>query len=164
VEEGVTVGGTGVVSTICNYPLLPSPPNHRHYKPSIKTGAAVVGADTIQTRSNRLGQGQDKIFNQWDIPVQNIQSAGLVQYKLFSQQGYSSTKYSVSRISPVQNIQSVGIFQYKLFNQQGCSSTKYSVSRMIPGQNIQSVGVCVVYAFVLACACACARVCVGIME
>jgi uncharacterized protein YjdB len=53
----------------------------------------------------------------------------MFQYKIFSQQGHSSTKYSVSRDIPVQNIQSAGTFQYKIFSQ---SDT--------PGQNIQSAG------------------------
>jgi hypothetical protein len=65
----------------------------------------------------------------------------IFQYKVFSQYGYSSTKYSVSRDIPVQNIQSVRIFQYKVFSQYGYSSTKYSVSRDIPVQSIQSVPV-----------------------
>jgi hypothetical protein len=57
-------------------------------------------------------------------------SLPLIPYIIFSQQGYSSTKYSVSKGIPVQNIKSVGIFQYK-----------YSVSKGIPVQNIQSVGI-----------------------
>jgi hypothetical protein len=44
-----------------------------------------------------------------DIPVQNIQLKGIFQYKIFSQQEYSSTKYSVRKhIIPVQTNQSVG--------------------------------------------------------
>ena len=60
---------------------------------------------------------------------------GIFQYKIFSQEGYFGTKYSVSRdisvqniqsvgiyirsvgIFLVQNIQSVGIFQHKIFRQ-----------------------------------------------
>jgi hypothetical protein len=49
------------------------------------------------------------------------------QYLMFRQQGYWSTKYSVSRDSPVQNIQIAGIVQYKIFRQQGNSNTKYSI-------------------------------------
>jgi hypothetical protein len=47
-------------------------------------------------------------------------------YNTFSQQGYSSTKYSASKDIPVQNIQSARMFQYK-----------NSVSKDIPVQNIQ---------------------------
>jgi hypothetical protein len=54
-----------------------------------------------------------------------------IPYKIFSQHGYSSTKYSASR----------GIYQYKIFSQHGNSSTKYSVRMDIPVQNIQSVGI-----------------------
>jgi hypothetical protein len=51
------------------------------------------------------------------MPVQNIHSAGIFQYKIFSQQEYSSINDSFSRNIPVQNIQSAGIFQYKSFSQ-----------------------------------------------
>jgi hypothetical protein len=42
----------------------------------------------------------------------------MFQYKAFSQQGYFSTKCSVSRDVPAQhkNIQSVEMFQYKVFS------------------------------------------------
>jgi hypothetical protein len=36
----------------------------------------------------------------------------MFQYKMFSQEGYSSTKYSARKDIPVQNIQPVRIFQY----------------------------------------------------
>ena len=78
---------------------------------------------------------KDKIFIQQgysvsrDIPVQIIQSVGKFQYKTFSQQGYSSTNYSVKYETfsqqgyvPVQNIQSVGIY----------SRPKQSVRKAIP--------------------------------
>jgi hypothetical protein len=51
-----------------------------------------------------------------NIPLQYIQSAAILQYKIFSEQAYSSTAYSVSRGIAVQNIQSARIFQYKIFN------------------------------------------------
>jgi hypothetical protein len=74
------------------------------------------------------------------IPVQNSRSGGIFQYKIFSQGGYSSTKYSARRNIPVQNIQSVGIFQFKIFSQYGYSS-KCSFSRDIHSgtKYIQSV-------------------------
>jgi uncharacterized protein YjdB len=53
-------------------------------------------------------------------------------YKIFSRQGYSSTKYSVDRDIQVRNIQSAGIVQYKIFSRKGYSSKKYSVGRDIP--------------------------------
>jgi uncharacterized protein YjdB len=79
-----------------------------------------------------------------------MQSVGIFQVKMFSQWGYSSTKYAVTRDITVQNIQpvmdipgqnipSVGIFQYKIFSQYGYSRSKYSVTRDIPVQNIQPV-------------------------
>ena len=40
-----------------------------------------------------------------------------IQYKIFNQQGYSSTKYSICKDIPVQHIQSARIFQYKIFSQ-----------------------------------------------
>ena len=51
-----------------------------------------------------------------DIPVRKIQSAGIVQYKRFSQQGHSSTKYAVSRdsctrVRPLPWLRSMG-FQF----------------------------------------------------
>jgi hypothetical protein len=82
----------------------------------------------------------------------------MLQYRISSQDGYSSTEYSVSWDIPVQNSQSVGIFQYRLpasrdtplqniqsgvifqyriFRQLGYSSTEYSV----PATKIQSVGI-----------------------
>jgi hypothetical protein len=77
--------------------------------------------------------------------VQNIQPTGIFQCKIFSQQEYSSAKYSVSREISAQNIQSVGRFQYnisvwEIFIQQRYSSTKCSVGRDIPVQNIQPTG------------------------
>jgi hypothetical protein len=73
------------------------------------------------------------------IPVQTMQSAGLFQYKMFSQQDHACAKYAVSRDVPVQNIQilvqnmqSVGTFQYKTFSQQDHSCAKYAVSRDVP--------------------------------
>jgi hypothetical protein len=54
----------------------------------------------------------------------NIQSVGMFQYKIFSQLGYFSTKYSGSRNISV------------IFSQQGYFSTPYSGSRTILGQNI----------------------------
>jgi hypothetical protein len=51
---------------------------------------------------------------------------------MFSQQGYSSIKYSVSKDISVQNIQPPGIFQYKISSQQEYSYTKCSGSRDIP--------------------------------
>ena len=47
---------------------------------------------------------QYKTFIQQDIPAHNIQSARIFQYKIFNLQGYSSTKYSVSKDIPIQNI------------------------------------------------------------
>ena len=41
---------------------------------------------------------------------------GISQQKIFSQKGYSSRKYSASKVIPEQNIQSVGIFQYEIFS------------------------------------------------
>jgi hypothetical protein len=75
-----------------------------------------------------------------------------IQYKILIQQGYSSTKYSVSRNVPVKkysassdvsvpNIQSVGTFHCRKSSQSGYSSTKCSVSRDVPVQNIPSVGI-----------------------
>jgi hypothetical protein len=57
-----------------------------------------------------------------DVPVQNIQSVRMFQYKV--------QKHSVSKDVPVQNIQSVRMFQYKV--------QKYSVIKDVPVQNIQS--------------------------
>ena len=54
--------------------------------------------------------------------VQNIQSVRIFQYKIFSGEGYFSTKYSVDKVisvqntQSVQNIQSVRIFQCKIFS------------------------------------------------
>ena len=44
-----------------------------------------------------------------DIPVQNTRPAGIFQYKLLSQQGYSSTTYSASRDIPARRVQSIGM-------------------------------------------------------
>jgi hypothetical protein len=62
----------------------------------------------------------------------------IFQYKTFSQEGYSSTKYSARKNMPVQNVYSVEIpaqdiqppriFQYKIFSHTD-----------IPVQNIQSL-------------------------
>jgi hypothetical protein len=51
------------------------------------------------------------------LQCKNIQSVGIFQWKIFSQWGYFSKTYSVSRDIRVQHIQSVEISQYKLFNQ-----------------------------------------------
>ena len=61
-----------------------------------------------------VGEGVQK--RREEVP--NIQSAEMFQYKAFSQQGYFSTKCSVSRDVPAQhkNIQSVEMFQYKVFS------------------------------------------------
>jgi hypothetical protein len=90
-------------------------------------------------------------FHTRDMPL-----VGILQYNIFRQQEYCSTKYSVRRnisaqnIQPVgifqynisvQNIQAVGIFQYKIFSQEEYFSTKYSVRRNISVQNCQSVGI-----------------------
>jgi hypothetical protein len=83
----------------------------------------------------------------WDFPGQNIQSVGIFQYKIFSQYGYLSTKYSVSRDIPVQNVPfgrkmtvqnivSGGIFQYKMFRSVGKCQCKILVRREFPVQNI----------------------------
>jgi hypothetical protein len=58
-----------------------------------------------------------------DIPVQNIQSVKIFQYKIFSRYKYSSTEHSVSR------------------DISGQSSTKYSVGKDVSVQNIQSDGI-----------------------
>ena len=52
-----------------------------------------------------------------NIPVQNIQSTRMFKSKIFSQQGCSSPKYSVTRNVPVQYIPSAGMFQSKLLSQ-----------------------------------------------
>jgi hypothetical protein len=85
-----------------------------------------------------------------DIPVQHIQQARIFQYKIFSQQGYFSTKYSASKDIPVQifskqgcsstNIQQARVFRYKIFSQQGRFSTKDRISKGGSVQNIQSAG------------------------
>jgi hypothetical protein len=48
-------------------------------------------------------------------------------YLIFSEQGYSSARYSVNRDIPVQKIQSVGIFQYEIFSRQRHSGTKHAI-------------------------------------
>jgi hypothetical protein len=52
-----------------------------------------------------------------NIPVQNTQSVGIFQCKIFSQQGHSNTQYSAIRDIPTQNIQPVRLSQYKTFSQ-----------------------------------------------
>jgi hypothetical protein len=61
----------------------------------------------------------------------NIPSVRIFQYKISSQQEYSSAKYSVGRNILVQNIQTVGEY----------SSAKYSLGRNIAIQNIHSAGI-----------------------
>jgi hypothetical protein len=58
-----------------------------------------------------------------DIPVPNLQSVGIFQYKR-----------NVSRDIPVQSIQPVGAFQYNMLSQSGYSVKilKIPVSRDIP--------------------------------
>jgi hypothetical protein len=72
---------------------------------------------TVAVQLELQPAGRSRHWRSSDISVQNNQSVGIFQYKIFSQSGYSSTKYSVSRDIPVQNIQTVGIFQYKIFSQ-----------------------------------------------
>jgi hypothetical protein len=61
-------------------------------------------------------QGAQEIPSKRVIAVQNIQSVGIFQYKIFCQYGCFSTKYEVSRDISAPIIQSVGIFQYKIFS------------------------------------------------
>jgi hypothetical protein len=85
-----------------------------------------------------------------DIPGQNIHSVRIFQYKIFSKQEYFRQniqsagifqfKYSARRIFRYkifskqeyhrQNIQSAGIFQFKIFSEQEYSSSKYSARRI----------------------------------
>jgi hypothetical protein len=69
-----------------------------------------------------------------DTLVQNIQSVRIFQYTIFSQQGYSSTKYSVSRDIPVQIFIQCGYFRTKYLASVGIP-VLYAVSRDIPVHN-----------------------------
>jgi hypothetical protein len=60
----------------------------------------------FQYKTSAVEIPKHKIFSR-DIPVPNMQSAGIFQYQICSQQRYFSTNYSVSR----------DIFQYKQFSQ-----------------------------------------------
>ena len=79
-------------------------------------------------RYNEVRLRRHVLLESTDVPVQNIQSVRFVQYTIFIQKGYSSTKYPVSNDLPVHNlhserifqctnIQSVTTFQYKIFSQ-----------------------------------------------
>ena len=47
----------------------------------------------------------------------NGRNGGIIQYKIFSQEEYSSTKYSVSRDILVQNMQTGRTFKYETLSQ-----------------------------------------------
>jgi hypothetical protein len=55
----------------------------------------------------------------------------MFQNKVFSQQGYPSTKYAARKDIPAQSIQPVGISQYNICSQEG-----YLASRDISVQNM----------------------------
>jgi hypothetical protein len=43
----------------------------------------------------------------------------MFQYKIFNQQGYCSTKYSVSKIIPYKFFNQQGYYRHKIFSRQG---------------------------------------------
>ena len=69
-----------------------------------------------------------------NMPIRNIQSVRMFQYKIFSQQE-SMPAQNMQRVglgySSTQNIQSLELFQYKIFSQQKYASAKYSVGKDI---------------------------------
>jgi hypothetical protein len=77
------------------------------------------------------------------MPVQNIQSRRIFQYTIFSQEGYSSLKYSARKDIPAQKSQSGGIFQYKIFSQEeySCIQKVSQEGYSVPVQNSQSGGI-----------------------
>jgi hypothetical protein len=85
-------------------PIIPLPPSNRSQSAN-------------QTDINAMRKSRQVVTHKRPISVPNIQSVRIFQYRTFSQYGYSSTKFSVSRDIPVQNIQSIRIFQYKTFSQ-----------------------------------------------
>jgi hypothetical protein len=52
-----------------------------------------------------------------DIPAHDMQAVRILQYKIVSQQGHSSTRYAGSKDTPVQNSQSAGTFQHTICRQ-----------------------------------------------
>jgi hypothetical protein len=75
----------------------------------------IIEATTVcisyRHREKEGTKGKKRVLCSGDIPVQNIQSVGIFQYKIF---------------------QSIGIFKYTILSQYGYSSTKYSASKDVP--------------------------------